>query len=875
MNSTKHPRSRGFVLLIVVMLLAVLGVAVAVQLDTARGQSIDASRSRDDTAARAVAETCLDLLLAQTRGYLSTSTPPPPDFDPLLDPDGVAGSRDDFLPPSSGLAGVVSAVVAVPRDSDRPSARYRLYRFTEGSACLVRFDDNSDDAVPVPLLPRIATSAQEGPDANGGRDVPMRDRDRAIQLTAIGLFPALAATADGDVYDRAHARVTLRRVIETSGGPAIWAGDRVITAQNNAVCGLGGLTADGLTQGSDSACACGEQNIGTTPAVPAACDYTSAAAPGSMCDDDSRACEPRVIGPLKRQIDPFDPSPQNDSPLEQLIVDSGGNPDPEVDATAWLSTAAIGHPGTNGLCEFYVRQRQAIDPNDAGGRSWGSTYFAENAALAAEVYVWNHQDIGRLAGLPLAARLTRLMGTLGVTALTCRNASGATIGCPTSCDEPGGQTVPAPCDFTGSGGALTATCAAGQSPCWQLVAQLDGVANQAIGTPDTTGALLIASALPGSAPNIVGFREQTVLEGSVEVWRPLGAPVGLGGVTSSTGIKLANAAGTTQVTTWDRLCNDNKPWTTTKIVSAPPTGGDHNITKHADWQRREQFAARSAWLFENPADDGEVIFDGTRADGTAVAFGAVPGFENLPVQLFIAATGDVHFDGALGLCCPTCVCPDDVASTPVIDSMPTVNGSFADGNGRTHSCRATEGTTSIMNPPTPLTDQPIQSRLSVRAGGHCLFEKESSVVGDVMCKTVHIKGGGCFVADVFGHGACPDGRCSEPRRCNNGTCPPGQASNKLDRGPSDSGCFGLGDPTGCEEPGVCIGNSAGAPTTNIIGATFSRGDVCVRDPLTTWGQVIAQDDVRLGPDVTVNHDGTTGGGVGAIVNTVAWFESSR
>ena len=59
-TTTKRQKRRAFVLLIVVMLLAVLGVAVAVQLDTARGQSIESSRTRDDAAARAVAETCLD-----------------------------------------------------------------------------------------------------------------------------------------------------------------------------------------------------------------------------------------------------------------------------------------------------------------------------------------------------------------------------------------------------------------------------------------------------------------------------------------------------------------------------------------------------------------------------------------------------------------------------------------------------------------------------------------------------------------------------------------------------------------------------------------------------------------------------------------------
>lgn len=882
---------RGFVLLIVVMLLAVLGVAVAVQLDTARGQSIESSRTRDDAAARAVAETCLDLLLAQTRGYLTSSTPPPPDFDPLLDPKLDDTSKtpddDDFLPPALGAGSVVSGDVFLPKGSTRPSGHYRLYRFTaDGSACLVRFDDNSDDAVPSPMLPPAATGnsngVAEGPGADVGRDVLNRDRDRAIQLTAIGLFPAAANVADDDVFDRAHARVTLRRVIETSGGPAIWAGERILTAQDNAVCGLGGLTADVLDQGSDTLCACGEQNLGTTPAAQFACDYTSSLKPGSMCDDNSRACEPRVLGAVKKQIDPYDPSPTIDSPIEELVRDTGGDPDTNVSDDNWRSSLTIGNPGTNSTFEVYVRHKDARDPEDPNGKTFKQTTFAPG--VDAEIYVWNNKVNG-------------VVNSLGLDALTCSDALPAACAVNPDCADFPRTEIPPPCRFTitrDGGGNVTSSKSdcrgtvpdgpdAGSEPdvqesrCWQLVAQLDGKAGEDL-VKGTLADQLLSSplfSLVVGTPNVMGLREDTVMEDGHEVWRPVGAPspgiLGLANLTSVLNT-LLGVLGLTSVQTWSTAAGGD--WTTTNIFYVDKDGDDDddddghnrghdNIIKHEDWDRANEFAARSVLLFENPLNK-EVIFDGNN-------FGAVAGDENHPIQTLVVASGDVHFEGKVGVCCPSCVCPDNDASTVVPDSMPVQGGSNSDANPRTRPCSGTDGVTPLMNPLAPLTSQPIRSRLAVRTGGHCLFEKDSSVVGDVMCQTVHIKGGGCFVSDVFGHGACEDGTCD----CKGGSCGPGRKKNKLDRGKNDSGCAGLADPSGCEEPGVCIGKSGSSPVTTIIGATFSRGDVCVSDPLTTYGQVIAADDVRLGPEVVVNHDGTTGGGVGAIVSTVAWIEASR
>lgn len=857
--TTSTRRQRAFVLLIVVMLLAVLGVAVAVQLDTARGQSIESSRTRDDAAARAAAETCLDLLLAQTRGYLTSSTPPPPDFDPLLDPElddaNNVADADDFLPPALDDEDVVSSAVFVPKGSTRTSSHYRLYRFkSQGSACLVRFDDNSDDAVPSPLLPPAATSNNgvvEGPAGDSGRDILNRDRDRAIQLTAIGVFPAFASVVDDDVFDRAHARVTLRRVIETSGGPAIWAGDRVITAFDNAVCGLGGITADVLDKGSDSVCACGEQNLGSTPPLPLACDYTDAATPGTNCDEKSRACEPRVVGEVKRQIDPFDPSPAIDSPLEELLRDSGGDPDPEVDDVAWLSTATIGNPGTNGMCEFYVRQRDARNPRDPNGKTYGQTYFADNANLRAEVYVWNHLSAGLLP---------KLVDGIGLSQLTCVDLSGAVIPCNSTCDNLTAATMPRPCDFALSGGSMKATCGPGESACWQLLAQLDGVPTQTVGTP--AGALGSAVSLAqGLGLNLVGFQEQTALGANTnEVWIPKGTSTGAGPVlalATTTLFNLLNSLGVTNVTTWDQLCNGGSTWINSEIVAV---NDDGNIHKRAGWSTRNRFANESVVLFENPPER-EVIVDGS-AD-----FGLTSQIE-VPVKALIGAAGDVHFDGRLNLCCPSCNCPGENGQEL---TMPTVTASPSNTTDRVRPCSGTDSFTALMNPLAPLTDQPIKSRLAIRTGGHCLFEKESNVVGDVMCKTINIKGGGCFVSDLFAHGDCPGGVCA----CKGGpTCVPGHERNRLDR--NDSGCDGVTG-EGCEDPGVCIGNVGGgtAPQTVVVGATFSNGDVCVVDPLTTYGQVIAADDIRLTSHVYVNHDGTTGGGVGAIVSTVAWIEAAR
>jgi hypothetical protein len=304
--------SHGFVVLVVLVVLAILSAVVVSQFSVVTSNTVLAVRSADDAQARALAEGCLTMMQEYAEQFLGTPVPLGLDFDGLLNPD-TADITKAFLPPVDTVAtgDLANVAVLLPKGLSGTADFLQRHRWLlvprdsgdRRGACLVRFDDNSDDGLPGTTLPAgVVDDADEGPGApNNGRDNAFKDRDRAIYLTAIGLFPYLPATAAADAYAAAHGRVTLRRLFSTgavTGQPAIVAGGDV-AGMKGVLCspgaGVVAATTGVFKSGkffSKGGCGCGQMTAGTTPTAPASCLSFSPLPPG--CDASS--CAPVGVG---------------------------------------------------------------------------------------------------------------------------------------------------------------------------------------------------------------------------------------------------------------------------------------------------------------------------------------------------------------------------------------------------------------------------------------------------------------------------------------------------------------------------------------------------------------------------------------------------
>ena len=212
-----HPvRARGFVVLIILMVLAILSAVVVSQFSVVTNNTTIGIRSADDAKARTLAEGCLTMLQAYADADLGSPIPTGKDFDQVLNPDDSAtiSGNDEFLPATR----TGESVVTVPKgltgaDDFVQRHRWLLIPQPVGSArgaCLVRFDDNSDETLPLTSLPvGTVDDPGEGLLAPSGTDIPFKDRDRAIYLSAIGIFPFLSTTpAATSVASRARCAAT-------------------------------------------------------------------------------------------------------------------------------------------------------------------------------------------------------------------------------------------------------------------------------------------------------------------------------------------------------------------------------------------------------------------------------------------------------------------------------------------------------------------------------------------------------------------------------------------------------------------------------------------------------------------------------------------
>jgi hypothetical protein len=612
---TERERSgtpRGFVLLIVLMVLIALSTAVILSFETAAFESTTSLRERDQALARSLAEGCLDRALKHARSVIAgTGGSPDPDLDRILDPNLNTSSADDYIPTSN------DGVVYVPNNGTDPLRRFAVFRDQggthselNGGGCLVRFDDNMDDQLPG-LTATTAANITEGPGA--GAQVLNRDRDGVVTVTAIGLYPVFAATADADIYERAHGRSTLKGLVNVevsfaSAVPTVHVWDNIAVADgasHNAVCGAGGALYDDLynmtpSQG-DRFGVCGEidddaQMPNSTPGLP-----DSHMCPSSLVG--AAACEPQVVT-----------ANTNSNPT--ITVDSVNTPTRRTSAAApsWPYYEGLGraggadyrqddpfgvnlgnYPGAGEACAFYYTQP-----------SYGSP-----ASPFARVFTWDRTATDAGATLTLAAN--RVNSVTG---------SNTNENCQTTIAKR------TPCSWTWdlANTRWDVSCTATQSPCWKLVAELGGTAEGYL--HDVTGT--------------AGPRESTNLVSGVETFQPI----------ADRAIPFIDPASAAD---WNALCQLGGP-------AGTQTGGpgDRGFGYNTNRFELMQDLLQNTW----PGNKAIHIFDNGTSVTNMVRVPKKFGDEGSPpIQHAIITRGSIEFTEMVYACCPRCDCSSFSPST--------------------------------------------------------------------------------------------------------------------------------------------------------------------------------------------------------------------
>ncbi len=554
-HATPHRPRRGFTLILVVMMVAVVVIMITGALEFSGQALLATSKERAEPKARNLAELCLDRTEALARQYARGAGIT--DFDGLLDPNlAAAPDGDEFVPSNAQLSGGDVYVPKAESGAAEPRKglhRYRLHRESDG-ACLVRLDDNSDDNKPGLVTATSNSTVVEG----GGNDVAHRDRDRGIVITAIGVFPARGV--DADVYGNAAARVTLRRLVTSGGAPGMYAGDEITIKEDTAVCGEGGLMADDLTYvGGGSAaelCACGDVMI-DSGAAPAQCTGAHTSAAGAACNTPA-TCRP---GNTTTGTPP---------PVPDVVVPAFGT---------WRDNTVgpggtVANLGTNNMCELYFK--------DTG--------------TDGDIYVWDHTDVGN------------------------------------SCDNASPAPIPTPCAWN-AGGTMGA-CAAGQSPCWKLVARVE---------------------VGGAGQLLNGVAEHTIIDGGKEYFAP------------NNGAAIPNVTDNTR--RWNTLCGTCSGCTgaagreTFTVTAAGNTWGTKNTVL------RSYLPSPLVMLFEHPVGEPVELEDD-------FGNGGVVGTDE-PIIATLLVQNRLLIKRNTSLCCATCNC----AGTAVWPVAPLDSTQAARANG--------------------------------------------------------------------------------------------------------------------------------------------------------------------------------------------------
>lgn len=305
MRVPRH-RARGYVLLAVLLVLAALVFLVGVGLRRAGDEGASGALVGSEAQAQVIAEVGLE----RTRAYLGALLERDVDLDQALDPKldtdctnllALAGPTtvDDHLPTFTD-----GAAVTVPSNGKR----YLRVPYGDG-AYLVRIDDNDDDGMDLPMFKTMTgnhpgTGCVEGSAVGAARTNLVRDRDRTVWVTVIGVYP-------GTDVAKATARRTLRVLVGPGESAGIVSGGTVDMAGASHVCGAyGDVMATGSVQGG---CLCG---AGCSSGPPwqscGAGNACTAQSGGSTCSASSGGsqgtCTPGAVVPPPPHVFPWDVS---------------------------------------------------------------------------------------------------------------------------------------------------------------------------------------------------------------------------------------------------------------------------------------------------------------------------------------------------------------------------------------------------------------------------------------------------------------------------------------------------------------------------------------------------------------------------------------
>lgn len=699
-------RPRGFVLIVVLLMLAVVTAVALTQLDVVNSESISSLRAEEEVQARAFAESCLELLQTYADDYIGTS---PnflrPDFDGLLDRDTT--TRDDDYLPSFGTRVVVPRLLS---SSDSATVASHQWAFisrgtTNPGGCLVRIEDNSDDNFVTSAVPLGTTAIGEGPApspvGNDGRDVTNRDRDRSIVLTAIGLYP-VRASDPAEAYERAHARVTLKRLYAVDNppvfAPAIQSCDDVDIQSSSDVTGVGGIIAGddgapGSITVSGSSCGCGTYMAGTvTPSTPPPTCASCTGTPPSVATGAVPDCAPSTTMPT---------------------------------STYYMENRGFGNPAAN--------------DNNIGSTSTCKIYIDRDG----KTFVWDATDTyanDPAHPYPGYASALTAGGVPAAPVHNCTNYTKDPVELPCTWDTEGvAGSESITCNFTDPDPKLR------QTPCWKPIALL--------GDENVMGSDVTLGVTPGPdlAAGIAGVQSEMSSDENDEDLLFL-KNVPIPNVRDTTK-RFATGSSATTMCGNPSGCEEctgtsNNDWWTECSKPSGATCEDFHAHAHQN-NRHVPWPAIFAWDVA-PGFDIEFEYEGAAS---------------APMNVTILTNGNVEFKNDVAFCCAECGGPNSACEQPA--TTPGIPGgqkfiaaaNCVEGNSQVPLPRTPPP------PPPALPDYaPSGYGFAFKADGNCTITGVSTVVGDLECGALSLPGDPCLVGNVVATGG------STAVGCNSAPC---------------------------------------------------------------------------------------------------------
>lgn len=802
---------RGFVLVVVLMALAIVTAVVVGQLAVTRSEAGASLRAEEEVQARAIAEGCLALMQTYVDKYMNPSAPRFDDFDQLLDPNfsvtaptAATGSRgesgDEFLPLITGATAVVRLDGGAV-SSATALQNWRLLRrgpSANPGACLLRIEDNSDDGLADVGTALGATGPREGPMAiptgNSAIDNPYRDRDRAIYLTAIGVYPAFSATADANVWKSAHARVTLRRLYSVAqrpqARPAVKACGNVDFDNGTTICGSGGIESSGTVDiGGGASCSCGATS-GTTVTgntLPCACcTNPPSSSPGSPA-----VCDP----------------PPNPLPTSHLGISAFGNPNN-------LASVNLGDPT---VCKAFTTDIgntflwDVTDPTPL--TTLQTTYgLTPTGVGAVNMDCRNYNGVANFTGIGTMKEVQRPCGWVYPTGGggTCASGDEEGEACVTAADCDGGALCTAP------GGVFpgkpVVTCTATESLCWKPITIADRVDER----------------LDFLASGQGDFEwESNNKDGDLLFYKGIPIPYSadrtkvLGAATDATRFCGSN-------TTACPTCTANMPIAENRLSPEwfhECNAGGVGVTcsdfhAHDKWSNK-RFPAPMVLVMEQFANK-KIQAEQDLADTE-------------PLWLTLSVTKDVNMKAGLGMCS---------AHMPNMCKPPTTGMT-----GRSiSSANCRDGNSQIpaspYAPPTkrepPDFSYPVVYR-AAPVSGNCDFDQSVTLVGTVECPLIHMKAQQCIVGALVGTSSSSTGAMTN---CITPECPSASICIEDNFDSANATLWGIDS--------ICGGNTNSA----IINADiFTSGNIDFKNNISVRGSIQALGNVFFKNNATIDAGG--------------------